>query len=79
MTATASTPVDVRPLIAHVVYRFAVGGLENGVVNLINRLPASRWRHAIVALTEVEPSMRARIQRSDVQYVELHKSPGHLW
>ena len=27
------------PLIVHVVYRFQVGGLENGVVNLINRLP----------------------------------------
>ena len=30
------------PLIVHVVYRFAVGGLENGVVNLINRLRAKR-------------------------------------
>ncbi len=29
------------PLIAHVVYRFDIGGLENGVVNLINRLPAA--------------------------------------
>jgi len=27
-----------RPLIAHVVYRFDVGGLENGVVNLANRM-----------------------------------------
>jgi hypothetical protein len=25
--------------IAHVVYSFATGGLENGVVNIINRLP----------------------------------------
>ena len=30
--------VDSRPLIAHVVYRFDIGGLENGVVNLLNRL-----------------------------------------
>jgi sugar transferase (PEP-CTERM/EpsH1 system associated) len=66
-------------LIVHIVYRFAVGGLENGVVNLINCLPESRWRHAILALTEVEPQMRARIQRSDVQYLELKKGPGHLW
>ncbi|MCU0949538.1 MAG: TIGR03088 family PEP-CTERM/XrtA system glycosyltransferase [Burkholderiaceae bacterium] len=70
---------DPRPLIAHVVYRFAVGGLENGVVNLINRLPAARWRHVVVALTEAEPAMRARIQRSDVRFVELRKPPGHLW
>jgi len=70
---------DPRPLIVHVVYRFAVGGLENGVVNLINRLPGNRWRHAIMSLTEVEPQMRARIQRGDVQYLELRKGPGHLW
>lgn len=70
---------DPRPLIVHVVYRFAVGGLENGVVNLINRLPVARWRHAILSLTDVEPQMRARIRRSDVQYIELHKGLGHLW
>lgn len=70
---------DSPPLIVHVVYRFAVGGLENGVVNLINRLPGSRWRHAILSLTEVEPQMRTRIQRGDVQYLELRKRPGHLW
>jgi hypothetical protein len=27
------------PLIAHVIYRLDVGGLENGVVNLINAIP----------------------------------------
>ncbi len=27
---------DHRPLIAHVMYRFDTGGLENGIVNLIN-------------------------------------------
>ncbi len=65
------TAADPRPLIVHVVYRFAVGGLENGVVNLINHLPAARWRHAILTLTEVEPLMRARIRRSYVEYIEL--------
>lgn len=66
------------PLIAHVVYLFDVGGLENGVVNLINRLPASRWRHAVIALTRVAPAMQARITRPDVTYVALGKGPGHL-
>ena len=37
---------DQRPLIAHVVYRFDTAGFENGVVNLINRLPESSWRQA---------------------------------
>ena len=72
--------VQNRPmLIAHVVYRFDVGGLENGVVNLINRLPESSWRHAVLALTEVSPAFTQRVQRQDVQYLSLHKSPGHLW
>ena len=43
---------DSPPLVAHVVHRLAVGGLENGVVNLINRLPVERFRHAVVCLTD---------------------------
>ena len=35
------------PLIVHVIHRLAVGGLENGLVNLINRMPADRYRHAM--------------------------------
>jgi sugar transferase (PEP-CTERM/EpsH1 system associated) len=66
-------------LIAHVVYHFGVGGLENGVVNLINRLPASRWRHAVIALTQVSPGMKTRVTRPDVTYVALDKGPGHLY
>jgi len=68
----------MRPLIAHVVHRFGVGGLENGVVNLVNRMPADRWRHAIIALTEVSEVFRSRIQREDVAYHSLHKPAGHL-
>lgn len=73
------TDKNNMPLIAHVVYRFDIGGLENGVVNLINRLPQSSWRHAVVALTDVSAAFTQRVQRQDVQYVSLHKSPGHLW
>ncbi|KPF45899.1 sugar transferase [beta proteobacterium AAP51] len=57
-----------------------MGGLENGVVNLINRLPAERWRHAIVALTDIDAGFASRIQRTDVQLLALHKPPGQgLW
>ena len=66
---------DPRPLVAHVVFRFDVGGLENGVVNLINRLPAERFRHAVIALTEVT-EFRRRIQRDDVQFIAMNKPPG---
>ncbi|WP_374511451.1 TIGR03088 family PEP-CTERM/XrtA system glycosyltransferase [Niveibacterium sp.] len=64
------------PLIAHIVFSFRVGGLENGMVNLINRLPANQFRHAIVSLTDVDPAFVARIARPDLQVVELHKKPG---
>lgn len=66
---------DPRPLIAHVVYRFDTGGLENGVVNLINRLPASTFRHAVISLTEVT-EFRHRVEPSDVSYFALNKQPG---
>ncbi|HKW81420.1 MAG TPA: TIGR03088 family PEP-CTERM/XrtA system glycosyltransferase [Casimicrobiaceae bacterium] len=65
------------PLIVHVVYRFAVGGLENGVVNLINRLPQESWRHAVLSLTDIDPGFAARIVRRDVHGVALGKGPGH--
>jgi sugar transferase (PEP-CTERM/EpsH1 system associated) len=66
---------DARLLVAHVVYRFDVGGLENGVVNLINRMPADRFKHAVVALTEIT-DFRHRVERGDVQFLSMHKPPG---
>lgn len=72
----AAVAADPRPLIAHVVYRFDTGGLENGLVNLINHMPADTYRHAIIALTEVTAFSR-RIRRSDVEFISLHKPPGH--
>jgi sugar transferase (PEP-CTERM/EpsH1 system associated) len=70
---------DPRPLVVHVLHRFDIGGLENGVVNLINHLPEADWRHAVVALTEVT-DFRLRLRRSDVECVALNKPPGQgLW
>jgi len=67
-----------QPLLVHVVFRFGVGGLENGIVNLINHLPRERWRHAIVSLTDVSREFTERIARPDVHYVAVGKRPGHL-
>ena len=71
-------PRAAAPLVVHVVYRFGVGGLENGVVNLINRLPVDRWRHAIISLTDVSEAFARRIQRTDVEMIALQHGPGHL-
>ncbi|MBK9574218.1 MAG: TIGR03088 family PEP-CTERM/XrtA system glycosyltransferase [Rhodoferax sp.] len=70
---------DTRPLVLHVMYRFDTGGLENGVVNLINHMPADAYRHAVLALTEVT-DFSQRVQRKDVEFIALHKPPGHgIW
>ena len=70
---------DNRPLVLHVMYRFDTGGLENGIVNLINHMPAHAYRHAVMALTEVTDFSR-RIQRDDVEFISLRKPPGHgVW
>ena len=78
MTASLKVPPTTsRPLVAHVVYRFDTGGLENGIVNLINHMPASAYRHLVVALTDVVPGFARRIERADVKFISLHKPPGH--
>lgn len=61
------------------MYRFDTGGLENGVVNLINNMPPQAYRHTVLALTEVTDFSR-RIQRNDVEFISLRKPPGHgIW
>ena len=62
-------------LIAHVIYRLDVGGLENGLVNLINRLPEARFRHAVICLAG-HSAFRERIHRADVPVLSLDKQPG---
>jgi sugar transferase (PEP-CTERM/EpsH1 system associated) len=70
---------DPRPLVMHVVHRFDTGGLENGVVNLVNHMAPERYRHAVVALTEVT-DFRQRVQRGDVLFEALNKPPGQgVW
>ena len=66
---------DKRPLIAHVIYKLAVGGLENGLVNIINHMDADKYRHAIICLTE-STDFRNRIVRKDVKIYQLHKQEG---
>lgn len=64
------------PLVAHVIHRLDFGGLENGLVNLVNRMPADRYRHAVLCLSGVNPDFRQRIRREDVRVLSLDKRPG---
>ena len=65
-----------RPLIAHVVYHFGTGGMENGMVNLFNHLPPDRFRHVVICLSGYG-DFRKRITTQPVEFHDLGKRPGH--
>src|SRR5690606_11037770 len=73
--ASAGRRMAEAPLIAHVIYRLDYGGLENGLVNLVNHLPRAKYRHAIVCLAGFT-DFRKRIQRDDVEVISIDKQPG---
>lgn len=65
-----------RLRVMHVVYRFDVGGLENVIVQLTNRLPPERYEHMVLSLTSVS-DFAQRVQWPDVSFIALNKPPGH--
>ena len=67
--------MSAAPLVAHVIHRLGMGGLENGLINLLNGLPREPYRHAVVCLTDAT-EFAARIRRPDVEVHELHKREG---
>jgi sugar transferase (PEP-CTERM/EpsH1 system associated) len=73
--APSSRPL---PLIVHLIHQLGVGGLENGLVNLINHMPPERYRHAIVCLTDCTDFHR-RIRRPGVEIISLNKREGKDW
>jgi sugar transferase (PEP-CTERM/EpsH1 system associated) len=62
-----------RPAVAHVIDSLAIGGLENGVVNLINTA-GPRFRHVIVCITGSGP-LRDRLKPA-VEVFIIGKRPG---
>jgi sugar transferase (PEP-CTERM/EpsH1 system associated) len=66
------------PLIAHIIYRLGIGGLENGLVNLINTMPHDRFRHCIVCLKD-STDFASRIRRENVPVYALNRSEGRDW
>lgn len=65
-----------RPLVVHIIYALSTGGLENGLVNIINRSPPGRYRHVIICLTKAD-DFANRITATDVKVFELHKREGY--
>jgi sugar transferase (PEP-CTERM/EpsH1 system associated) len=67
--------MDAR-LVAHIVHRLDYGGLENGLLNIVNHTPPDRFRHAIICLSGFNPEFRGRIRRDDVEVISIGKRPG---
>lgn len=57
------------------IFRLDIGGLENGLVNLINGIPAQRYRHAIICI-DTYTDFKDRINRDDVEVIAINKKPG---
>ena len=68
-------PIDAKLSVCHIIFKLDFGGLENGLVNLINHLPATRYRHTIISL-KPPTDFRKRIERSDVEIISINKQDG---
>jgi sugar transferase (PEP-CTERM/EpsH1 system associated) len=75
MSDRAAPPIHI----AHLVWHFSTGGLENGLVNLINHLPEPNFTHSIITLTGYDKDFAARINTHNVSLYSLNKAPGHDW
>lgn len=68
--------MNQTPLIAHVIHHFIIGGIENGLVNLINRIPENQFRHTIICMKNYS-DFKDRIQRDDVDVIAINKKEGN--
>ena len=71
----AAAADNTIPLVVHLIYRLDFGGLENLMVERINRMPANRYRHAVVCLTGYTDFSR-KITKPGVALYALDKQPG---
>jgi len=71
---------DKRIHITHVIYGFVTGGLENGIVNIINSLPEGEYRHSIVSISKHDPNFALRIKKNNTEIYDLNKGKNnYLW
>lgn len=63
-------------LIVHLIYRLDVGGMENLLVERINRMPAGAYRHVVVTLAGYSTQFARRISKPGVDVCALDKQPG---
>lgn len=69
------TPPHDQALVVHLIYRLDFGGLETLLVDCVNRMPAHKYRHAIVCLTGYT-EFADKITQAGVELYALDKAPG---
>ncbi|HMC14141.1 MAG TPA: TIGR03088 family PEP-CTERM/XrtA system glycosyltransferase [Albitalea sp.] len=69
---------ETRPLILHVIHHLVTGGMENGLVSLINNLPESRFRHAVACIEDFS-DFRGRLVRPGTEVYALHRARVGVW
>jgi len=67
-----------RPLVLHVIHTLRTGGLENGLVNLINTMPREQFAYAIACIEDYS-DFRDRLEDKTVEVVALHRSRIGTW
>ncbi len=73
--AAAAHAHDRASLVVHLIYRLDFGGLETLLVDCVNRMPAEKYRHAIVCLTGYT-AFADKITQPGVELYALDKAPG---
>ncbi len=62
-------------VICHIIFKLDYGGLENGLVNIINNLNSKDFHHSIISLTSVT-SFQNRINCKEYEIIEINKKEG---
>ncbi len=63
------------PLVVHIIHHLIIGGLENGLVNLVNSIPEDEYSHVIICLSRYS-DFKERIRNKSVRVYCLNKSEG---
>lgn len=73
-----SAPQLRRITVGHVIYAFQAGGMERGLLNLINYGDRDRFHHVVLCLTEAGAFAKLLTSPS-CTVIELHKKQGNDW
>lgn len=72
----AKQSIAGRITIGHTIYAFKDGGMERGLLNLVNHSDRDRFRHVVLCLTEAG-AFASQVVAPDCEVIELRKPDGN--